>query len=61
MTRERLLTFGDKQPGERVSAASQVSLDRAEFIASDRMFHIQPALQTPDPQTRVTEVNFIAA
>ena len=52
LTRERLLTFGDKQPGERVSAASQISLDRAEFIASDGMLHIQAALQTPDPQMR---------
>ena len=25
------------------------------------MLHIQPALETPDPQTRVSEINFIAA
>jgi hypothetical protein len=36
-------------------------LDRAEFIASDRMFRIQPALQTAESQTRVSEINFIAA
>jgi hypothetical protein len=51
LTRERSLTFGDKQLGQRICAASQVSLDGAEFIAGDGMFHIQPALQAPDPQT----------
>jgi hypothetical protein len=25
------------------------------------MLHLQPTLQTPDPQTRVIEVDFIAA
>src|SRR4029077_8855350 len=51
LTRERLPTFGDEQPGERVGAALHVSLDRAEFIAGDGMLHIQPTLETPDPQT----------
>ena len=61
LTRERLPTFGDKQPGERVGADRHVSLDRAEFIAGDGMLHIQSMLETPDPQTRVSEINFIAA
>jgi hypothetical protein len=39
LTRERLPTFGDEQPGERVGAARHVSLDRAEFIAGDGMLH----------------------
>ena len=33
LTRERLPTFGDEQPGQRIGAAGQVPLDRAEFIA----------------------------
>jgi hypothetical protein len=44
-----------------VPFASDISLDRAEFIAGDGMLHIQPTLETPDPQTRVSEINFIAA
>ncbi len=50
LTRERLPTFGDEQPGERVGAARHVSLDRAEFIAGDGMLHIQSTLETPDRQ-----------
>ena len=61
LTRERLATFGDEQPRERVGAARHVSLDRAEFIAGDGMLDIQPTLETPDSQTRVSEINFIAA
>jgi hypothetical protein len=49
LTRERLPPFGDEQPGQRIGAAGQVALDRAEFIAGDGMLHIQPTLQTPDP------------
>ena len=58
---ERLPAFGDEQPGQRVGAAGQVALDRAGFIAGDGMLHLQPTLQTPNPQTRVIEVDFIAA
>jgi hypothetical protein len=28
---------------------------------TDWMLDIQPTLETPDPQTRVSEINFIAA
>jgi hypothetical protein len=33
LTRERLPTVGDEQSGQRIGAAGQIALDRAEFIA----------------------------
>jgi len=61
LTGQRLAAFRDEEPGESVRTGGQIALDRAEFIASDGMFHIQAALQTPDPQTRVGEINLVLA
>jgi len=49
LPRERLPAFGDEQPGERLGACRDVALDRAQFVAGDGMFDVQPALEPVDP------------
>src|SRR5262249_14800949 len=58
---EWLAAFGDEEPGESVQTGGQISLDRAEFIARDRLFDCQPVLETPHPEAGLIEVEVVAA
>ncbi len=50
LPRERLLAFGDEEPGERVGTTGAVALDGAQLIAGDRVFNIQAVFEPADPQ-----------
>ena len=58
---ERLAAFGDEEPGEPVRTGCQIALDRAEFIARDRLFDGQPVLETANPEACLIEVDVVAA
>jgi hypothetical protein len=56
LTGERLAALGYEEPGEAVRPGCQIALDRAEFIARDRLFDGQPVLETPSPEACLIEV-----
>ena len=58
---ERLAAFRDEEPGEPVRTRGQRALDRAEFIARDRLFDGQPVLETPNPEACLIEVDVVAS
>src|SRR4051794_10877386 len=42
---ERLAAFGDEQPGQRVGAGGERTLDGAQLVAGNRLLDGQPALE----------------
>jgi hypothetical protein len=61
LTGVRLDAFQYEEPEESIRTGGQIALDRAEFIARDRLFDGQPVLETPNPEACLIEVEVVAA
>ena len=57
LTSERLAALRDEEPGEAVPTGCQIPLDRAEFVARDRLFDSLPVLEAPNPEAGLIEVD----
>ena len=58
---ERLPAFGDEQPRQRVGPRREITPDRAQLVAGDRLLDRETVLQSPHPQARSVEVDLVAA
>jgi len=52
--------LGHEQPGQLIGAGSEVALDGAELIASDRVLDAQVALEASDPQPGTLDIALVA-
>jgi hypothetical protein len=56
---ERLPAFGDEQPGEPIGAGGEVSLDRAQFVAGDRLLDREAILEPTYPQPGPLDIDLV--
>ena len=57
---ERLPALGNEQPGELVCASGEVSFDRSDFVASDRLLYGEAVLEPSYPEPGLPKIHLIA-
>jgi hypothetical protein len=61
LTCEGLLALGQEKPRERIGPSAEIALEGSELVTGDRVLDRQPALEPPDPEPRMVEVDFVTA